>query len=714
MFNTYYAAFFVCCFCCLTAQPLQAQLLTATVNSAIPEGDSQYYDLHVLGLPNNIDAGYGLYEVCIDIDHESVFDLSTWLHAPDGTTRQLTASNSSDTGSNYSHTCFRLFASTFIGNGAPPFDGAYMPREYLNVFNNGQNPNGIWQLELRDNINNGIVGFLKTWQLRFAINPAALALQNSTSRLPIIKITTADSDVPDDPKTEGTIQVIDNSGTLPNAFGTAIYTFQSDIAIERQGYSSAYAPKPNYDFELYDALGNNLDTALLGMPRESDWILKGGYTDEYMMKDVVTFTAARDMEGEYVPRVRHCELVLNGTYQGVYILTEKVKRDKNRVNIAKLQSSDITGDELTGGYIFEINPNGDAATWYSDYEAINNGADIEFKLVYPHSSDIQPQQRNYLHAYVDSFEHVLHAPNFQHPTEGWRRYAAEKSFIDFLIVNEFSANYDSYGRSTYLYKEKITDGNKIHCGPSWDYDRGYAWGTETGWVHYITHPGWGFPFWWSQFSADSLFQKKLTCRYFSLRQDALSNANFHHIIDSTQAEINDAMWRNDNYWGYAQVNVGELKNWLDLRLAWIDSELADNDPQFPPLSLADTLFCTGTPIDIFAGYDYTYNFKPGPDTSLFVPTQAGSYVAQVESRYGCTTEQAFTVKLLPEPAIDGSVLACNAHSYVYSVAVPLIGTIYNWTISGNGSIIAGQSTSSILVQWGDSGTGTVSVTQTMP
>ena len=33
---------------------------------------------------------------------------------------------------------------------------------------------------------------------------------------------------------------------------------------------------------------------------------------------------------------------------------EKIKRDKNRVDIAKLKPEDLTGEDLTGGYIVKI------------------------------------------------------------------------------------------------------------------------------------------------------------------------------------------------------------------------------------------------------------------------------------------------------------------------------------------------------------------------
>ena len=51
---------------------------------------------------------------------------------------------------------------------------------------------------------------------------------------------------------------------------------------------------------------------------------------------------------------RYVELI-DGDYRGLYIfMAEKIKRDDDRVDIAKLDDDDIYGDSLTGGYILRI------------------------------------------------------------------------------------------------------------------------------------------------------------------------------------------------------------------------------------------------------------------------------------------------------------------------------------------------------------------------
>src|SRR5690606_22349398 len=108
---------------------------------------------------------------------------------------------------------------------------------------------------------------------------------------------------------------------------------------EVRGSSSQSFPKKSFGFETRDAEGEDDEVALLGLPKEEDWILYAPYTDKSLLRDALTYKLANDL-GRYAPRTVFCELYLNGDYHGVYALEEKIKRDKNRVNIAKLNPQD--------------------------------------------------------------------------------------------------------------------------------------------------------------------------------------------------------------------------------------------------------------------------------------------------------------------------------------------------------------------------------------
>ena len=146
----------------------------------------------------------------------------------------------------------------------------------------------------------------------------------ASSNLPLIHITTS-LIIPDEPKVTALMKIIYNGPGKVNSLSDPATDYDGFIGIERRGSTSQdLSNKKPYGVELRDAQGNNLDTALLGMPREHDWILLAPYSDKTMMRDALAYILAGKMM-DYAPRVRFCELYINNTYQGVYILTEKIK-----------------------------------------------------------------------------------------------------------------------------------------------------------------------------------------------------------------------------------------------------------------------------------------------------------------------------------------------------------------------------------------------------
>jgi len=78
------------------------------------------------------------------------------------------------------------------------------------------------------------------------------------------------------------------------------------------------------------------------------------------MRDVLAYELSNKM-GRWAPHTRFVEVFVNESatklgmenYAGVYVLEEKITRDKNRVNIAKLNPSENHEPEISGGYIFK-------------------------------------------------------------------------------------------------------------------------------------------------------------------------------------------------------------------------------------------------------------------------------------------------------------------------------------------------------------------------
>lgn len=563
---------------------------------SIPNNNSTIeFSQIVFGLPGSIDtANFGLETVCINITHSNDDDLEIWLVAPDNTTVLLTSGNGGS-GNNYTNTCFNTNATIDITAGSPPFSGTYKPEGKLGYVNNGQNPNAVWKLRIKDGTPFTGSGTLISWSVTFGNSPASY-FTFSSSNLPIVVLNTFGQAIPDDPKINAHMGIIDNGPGMLNHLTDSLNGYDGTIGIELRGQTSAGFPQKQYSIETRDVLGEDSTVVLLGMPKESDWILYAPYTDKTCLRNALSYHLSNEM-GRYAVRTRFCEVVLNGSYVGIYSLTENIKRDSNRVDISKLTENDTIGDDLTGGYIVKVDKV-DGPSWNSIYppDQTNPATNtIKYQMVYPKSDDILAVQQNYIKLSIDSFETALASTTFTNPITGWRKYADENSIIDFFISNEISKNVDAYRISTYLYKDKASKGGKFVMGPIWDFN--IAW-HNADYCNNEPVSDWSYrtndycsldiPFWWRRLMLDTQFKNNLRCRWISLRSNVLDSASIFNFIDSTTTLLNQAKDRHFDKWPILGVAVWPnpvplatsypqeidfMKQWIQGRLLWMDGNM---------------------------------------------------------------------------------------------------------------------------------------------
>jgi hypothetical protein len=417
----------------------------------------------------------------------------------------------------------------------------------------------------------------------------------TTSNLPIVVINTNGQTIVDDPRIVCDMGIIDNGFGTINSISDAFNDYNGKISIEYRGSSSQSFPKKPYALETQDSVGNNNNVSLLGMPVENDWILYAPYSDKSLMRNFLTFDLGRKM-GSYSPRTVYCELLINGDYKGIYILMEKIKRDNDRVDIAKLDSNDVAGDSLTGGYIIKVDKytGTGGLDWLSDFPNIG-GNNLYIQYHYPQASALQPQQMDYIEHFMDSFEYALAGPNFTDSLIGYSKYIDVNSFVDLYIINELSKNIDGYRLSTYMYKDRDDNGGKLTMGPFWDYNLAFGnadycdGGITTGWE---VNGGCGDnnPFWFERLLDDTIYQNKLKCRWEYLRDRSFHQDSLFNFIDSMALYLNDSQQRNFQQWptlgtyvwpnyyvgSTYQDELNFFKTWIGDRLVWIDNNISGN------------------------------------------------------------------------------------------------------------------------------------------
>ena len=413
------------------------------------------------------------------------------------------------------------------------------------------------------------------------------------SSLPIVIIDTFGEEIHSDPRITAHMGIID-SGSGINHMSDPFNGYDGQISIEVRGSSSQMFPKKQYALETQDGDGQNLNVPILGMPAENDWILYAPYSDKSLLRNYLAYELARDME-KYASRTRFCELVINEDYKGLYIFMEKIKRDNNRVDIAKLEPDETSGDDLTGGYILKVDKwdgeNNDG--WWSNSPLAGYDG-IWYQYHYPKPDDIVDAQREYIMDYVSDFEALMASSTYDDPGAGYYGQVNLGSFIDVSLMSEISKNVDAYRLSAYMYKDRDSTDGRLTMGPIWDYNLAFGnadyydgWNTE-GWQMDIEleNDGFKIPFWWYRIWDDETFIIAFNQRWQQLRQSIFSEDYIMSLIDSAITRIDEAQVRNFQRWpvldeyvwpnayvgGSYENEIAYLKEWISQRLEWMDEE----------------------------------------------------------------------------------------------------------------------------------------------
>jgi hypothetical protein len=118
-------------------------------------------------------------------------------------------------------------------------------------------------------------------------------------------------------------------------------------------------------------------TDMLGMEQDKDWVLLADYIDPTGLRNVLAFELGRRLDMPFTHQARHVNLVLNGTYQGLYLLTEHTEMASNRV---------VT--DPRGGYVVEFDD------YPSEETFSTHTLDLPLKIKFPDVASLKNDARD--------------------------------------------------------------------------------------------------------------------------------------------------------------------------------------------------------------------------------------------------------------------------------------------------------------------------------
>ncbi|SDR21825.1 CotH kinase family protein [Thermostaphylospora chromogena] len=506
--------------------------------------------------------------------------------------------------------------------------------------------------------------------------------------LPVILIDSYGKGKPDREYFDSATMIFEpgSGGTTSLAEAPAVAT---RAGFRLRGQSSSTFEKTPYRIEFWDNDDDDADYPVLGMPADSDWVLRGPFPDKALIREALVYDLGREM-GLHAPRYAFAEFYLNtddgpvgdDDYMGLYMIVETIKNSKNRLDLKQLREDDTTLPRITGGYIWKFEwmsaeeptlpCTGPQATCWNYLEVVD-------------PSPLQPEQRDWLRNHIQEFHDVLRAPDFADPDTGYRAYIDVDSFVDQLIINELSRDMDAYVRSAYFYKDRDS---KIFAGPLWDYDLTFGVG---GFFQNDQIAGWQYqqvrqPLandWFNQLMRDPAFVEQVRSRWQELRRGLLSDTALQDRIDALTRPLTNAAQRNFQRWpnltapfvGFFitptaptwQGQVQYMQDWMLRRAAWLDSAegwggTTTPTPTEPPPGQED---CTAT-------YTVVNQWPGGFQAEVRV-------TAGAEDLSGWTVSWTFT---------DGETVTQAWNATVTSQGTSITAR----NASHNGSVAAGSST----------------------
>lgn len=400
------------------------------------------------------------------------------------------------------------------------------------------------------------------FRVRSRVAPGATALPFSEAviswyvepELPIVRI-----------DTENAAPILDRENYVratmtldPNGSGFAPYS--GNLGIRGRGNSTWMLPKKPYRLKL------DTKSPLMGIASERDWVLLANYNDRSQLRTTIAMESSRATDLAYTPTLRYVEVILNGRYDGVYVLTQHNEIGPDRVDITEMEPEDISGVELTGGYRLEI----DARLEENDEPGFRTTKNLPVVVKDPDPAT--PEQFAYIRSYVQAFENSLFAPNFKDPASGYRRYLDTGSFADHYLVQELTRNQDHFFSSTYFTKERGDD--RFTFGPVWDFD--ISIGSTRG-VRPLPPEGWWARTrgaWNYRIFNDEAFVDEVAARWTELKPE------FERIVADIEplgASLRSPIDNDGARWNYtleASDTPEFLTDWMTARIAWMDAQFS--------------------------------------------------------------------------------------------------------------------------------------------
>ncbi len=309
---------------------------------------------------------------------------------------------------------------------------------------------------------------------------------------------------------------------------------------------------------------------VLGMGKGKKWALIANAFDPTLLRNYTAFELARELGLDYTSNQKFCELWVDGSFRGCYILYEPVQEGKDRVDI------DIESNDGKKDFMLELEQKTveDEVT----YITVDNKK-IRFAISEPEEPDEEQT------AYIQDIMNDVFAAIKSGAQEDIEEKIDLDSFVKYYLLNEYLKTHDFDRTSVYFYYK---DG-KLYAGPAWDYD--LCTGNEYPEFDSRTKSSSDST---GVFADKNLYKYLVQCDWFKKMVTVVYREHYDYItnipaeggfLDMAYAQYkpvidrnyNEAGWNISKWWSNHikkplptyEENIDFLKNWCIERNAWM-------------------------------------------------------------------------------------------------------------------------------------------------
>ena len=394
--------------------------------------------------------------------------------------------------------------------------------------------------------------------------------------LPLVNIVT-ESALKNDSYVSGQIEISD----FQKRTDPARRDVQFRCEVKYRGASAMAYDKKSLAVKLVDSRGDDLDANVLGIREENSWILDAMAIDRIRMRNRLCFDIwncishtpydtgfdnRNGTDGVFV------EVFLNGEYEGLYCLSDKV--DRKLLGLKKADKG-TSGRVYIKGLLYKCTKWAGSSSYLTGYDAASldttewNAWELQYPSDYPSQATWQPL--------MDLIDFCSAGTTLSQFSEQYRAYFYMDNLVDYLVFTSALNVDDNFYKNTFLSTVDITKGHRYLITP-WDMDMSLG-GNYDGAYNDVTanlsRYDWRAPY--NRLNVNDVdgFRNSVRERWEELSATLLSPDSVFARLDAYARQfLNSGAWQREyDRWN---GNPVPLKESLNLEIDYVKRWYADN------------------------------------------------------------------------------------------------------------------------------------------